>query len=125
MTEPEIKEDELYQLLRHGDIEAFNAKLAEGAECSLKGADLRGIDLRNMNAAGLDMSQSYLRQADLRGIDFTETNLEGASINGAKISGTYFPKELRAEEILLSLSHGTRMRYMRLKINLRQPDSGS
>ena len=120
MNEPEIKDNELYQLLRHGDINEFNDKIAAGAECSLAGADLRGTDLRNLNARGLDMSNSYLRQADLRGIDFSQTNLEGASINGAKISGTLFPKELRAEEILLSLTHGTRMRYMRLKINLRQ-----
>jgi len=123
MNEPEIKDNELYQLLRHGDIEEFNEKIAEGLECSLVGADLRGIDLRKMNAQGLDMSNAYLRQADLRGIDFSQTNLEGASINGAKISGTLFPKELRAEEITLSLTHGTRMRYMRLKINLRKADS--
>ena len=118
MPEPEIKEDELYQLLRLGKVEEFNQRIADGAECTLAGADLRGIDLRDLNAKGLDMSNSYLRQADLRGVNFSETNLEGASINGAKISGTYFPKELRAEEITLSLTHGTRMRYMRLKINL-------
>ncbi len=123
MNEPEIKDSELYHLLRHGHIDEFNQKIAEGSECSLAGADLRGTDLRNMNARGLDMSNCYLRQADLRGIDFSETNLEGASINGAKISGTYFPKELRAEEITLSLTHGTRMRYMRLKINLSQADN--
>ena len=123
MNEPEIKDNELYQLLRHGEIEEFNRRLAEGAECSLTGADLRGTDLRCMNARGLDMSNCYLRQADLRGVDFSETNLEGASINGAKISGTYFPRELRAEEIALSLTHGTRMRYMRIKLNLRQAEN--
>lgn len=32
-------------------------------------------------------------------------------INGAKISGAYFPAELTASEIELSLLHGTRMRY--------------
>jgi hypothetical protein len=37
--------------------------------------------------------------------------LEGASINSAKISGTYFPPSLSAEEITLSLVHGTRLRY--------------
>ena len=122
MAEPEIKEDELYLLLRHGKVDEFNARIASGVEYSLVGADLRGIDLRKLNAKGLDMRNCYLRQADLRGVNFTETNLEGASINGAKISGTYFPKELRAEEISLSLTHGTRMRYMRLKINLAASD---
>lgn len=120
MSQPQIKDNELYQLLRHGDIDEFNAKVAEGECDCLAGTDLRGIDLRKLNAKGLDMTDCYLRQADLRGIDFSETILEGASINGAKISGTYFPKELRAEEIMLSLTHGTRMRYMRMKINLRQ-----
>ena len=43
--------------------------------------------------------------------DFRKANLEGASINAAKISGAYFPPELSASEIELSLLHGTRMRY--------------
>ncbi|MFO7636044.1 MAG: GNAT family N-acetyltransferase [Clostridia bacterium] len=42
---------------------------------------------------------------------FSETRLDGASINAAKVSGTLFPRELSAEEITLSLLHGTRMRY--------------
>ncbi len=45
------------------------------------------------------------------GVDLTHTNLQGASINSAKISGTYFPPTLSAEEITLSLVHGTRLRY--------------
>ena len=57
------------------------------------------------------MSDCYLRHADLRGVDFSQTRLQGASINGARISGTYFPPELSADEINLSLLHGTRMRY--------------
>jgi hypothetical protein len=36
--------------------------------------------------------------------------MEGASIRNAKVSGTLFPKNLRAQEIRLSLDHGTRMR---------------
>jgi len=111
MTQPEILDDELYQLLRNGKVEEFNQKVAAGAECSLIGADLRALDLRKLHAKNLNLQDSYLRMTDLRGVDFSETNLEGASINGAKISGTYFPKQLRAEEITLSLTHGTRMRY--------------
>ena len=41
------------------------------------------------------------------------TNLEGASLLGAKLSGTYFPTELSAQEIRLSLDTGTRLRYSR------------
>ena len=111
MTTPEIKEDKLYKLLRHGSIDKFNTLRQQGEECDLRYADLRSVDLRQINAKGLDMSNCYLRQADLRGVDFSETRLEGVSISGAKISGALFPSELSAEEINLSLQHGTRMRY--------------
>ncbi|NIV31835.1 MAG: hypothetical protein GWN58_20815, partial [Anaerolineae bacterium] len=50
------------------------------------------------------------RQADLRGLDLRQTRLEGASIHGAKVAGVYFPEDLSAEEIQLSLLQGTRMR---------------
>jgi uncharacterized protein YjbI with pentapeptide repeats len=64
-----------------------------------------------LDAEGLDFSDSYFRQSDLRSVDFRNTRLEGASINAAKISGAYFPDDLTASEIELSLLHGTRMRY--------------
>lgn len=111
MSTPEIRDDPLYQLLRHGKVEEFNEQIRAGATCDLTGADLRGLDLRGMIADGLDLSDSYLRQSDLRGIDFRNCNIRGTSLFGAKISGTYFPKELRAEEITLSLLHGIRIRY--------------
>ena len=66
---------------------------------------------RMVVADGLDLSDGYFRQADLRGVDLSKTKLLGASIHGAKISGVYFPIDLAAEEILMSLEHGTRMRY--------------
>ncbi len=37
--------------------------------------------------------------------------MEGASIAHAQISGTYFPEALSADEILMSLNFGTRLRY--------------
>lgn len=110
-SHPKIKDDPLYRLLREGAIEEFNTRRANGETCDLVGCDLRTIDLRKLDASGLDFRDCYLRQADLRGVDLSEANLEGASINAAKISGAYFPKELSAEEITLSLTHGTRMRY--------------
>jgi len=111
---PEIKNDNLqYRLLREGHIKEFNESRARGERGDLTSSDFRGIDLRGIDADGIDLSGCYFRQGDLRGIDFTNTILEGASIHAAKISGTYFPKELSAEEILLSLQHGTRLRYFR------------
>ena len=110
MTPPESKPDPIYNLLANGYIEEFNRRRRAGESCDLRGADLRHADLRCLEAAGLDMRDCRLHQADLRGIDLRQTRLEGASIAGAKISGTYFPEELSAEEINLSLQHGTRFR---------------
>ena len=111
MSRAKFLDDPMFHLLRQGKIEEFNAQRAAGQSFDLRGADLRGTDLRELNATGLDMSGCYLRQADLRGIDFSETRLDGASLFSAKISGALFPKALSAEEINLSLTHGTRMRY--------------
>ncbi|MET0066089.1 MAG: pentapeptide repeat-containing protein [Candidatus Thiodiazotropha sp.] len=110
MQKPEQKHDPLYQLLKQGRTDEFNRKRAEGQNCDLVNADLRGIDLRNLDTENLNLAGAYLRHADLRGLDLRSANLEGASINSAKISGTYFPDSLTAEEITLSLVHGTRLR---------------
>lgn len=111
MGKPIISDDPLYQLLRSENIKEFNEKRDKLDSSSLSSGDYRGRDLRNMEAAGLDFSNSYFRNTDLRGIDFRETNLEGASLIDAKVSGTYFPDALSAEEIRLSLDTGTRLRY--------------
>jgi len=106
-----IPNDPMYLLLREGCIVEFNAKKAAGEKVDLRACDLRGLDLRGLDADGLDFSDSYFRQSDLRAVDFRNARLEGASINAAKISGAYFPDELSASEIELSLLHGSRMRY--------------
>ena len=111
MGKPTISDDPLYQLLRNENIKEFNEQrqvLDTGRLCS---GDYRGRDLRNMDASGLDFRDSYFRNTDLRGIDFRQSNLEGASLIDAKVSGTYFPDQLSAEEIRLSLDTGTRLRY--------------
>lgn len=109
---PEIKKDEpLYKLLREGRMADFNHAKREGASMDLTNCDFRGINLRGLDADGLDLSDCYFRQADLRGIDFRNANLLGSSIHGAKISGTYFPDALSADELTLSLLYGTRLRY--------------
>jgi uncharacterized protein YjbI with pentapeptide repeats len=75
------------------------------------GGDFRGLDLRELNADGVDFRDAYFRSADLRGIDFRNASLEGASLAHAQISGAYFPPELSADEILMSMNFGTRLRY--------------
>ena len=107
---PQVKDDPLFQLLKNGRIEEFNKHKAAGESCDLTHGDFRGLDLRDLDADGLDLCCSYFHQADLRGLDLRNTNMEGTSINGARIAGVYFSSKLSAEEIGLSLQHGTRMR---------------
>jgi len=111
MNGPAIISDPLYRLLRGGEVEAFNERRRAGESCDLRGSDLRGLDLRKLDGRELDLRDCYFRQTDLRGVDLRTAQLEGASIIGAKISGAYFPVQLSAEEINLSLLHGTQMRY--------------
>jgi uncharacterized protein YjbI with pentapeptide repeats len=114
MGKPSISDDPLYQLLRNEDIKEFNEQRHKMDNSHLRSGDYRGRDLRNMEADGLDFSNSYFRNTDLRGIDFRNTNLSGASLIDAKVSGTYFPDQLSAEEIRLSLDTGTRLRYRKI-----------
>jgi uncharacterized protein YjbI with pentapeptide repeats len=107
---PRIGVNEMHRLLREGKVSDFNARRLKGETPDFQGADFRGCDLRGANVEGLDFSNCYFRQADLRGLNLTTCKLEGASLVNANVSGAYFPKELSAEEIRLSLERGTRMR---------------
>ncbi len=111
MSKPLVIDHPLYLLLRTGAINQFNQRWAKGERCDLRNCDFRSIDLRGLNAETLDLSNCYFKLADIRGIDFRNTNLEGASIKDAKVSGTYFPLKISADEIKLSLLYGTRLRY--------------
>jgi uncharacterized protein YjbI with pentapeptide repeats len=112
MDNPIISDDPLYRLLRDGKVAEFNQRVAAGEQAHVNGCDYRHLNLQGLKTVGLDFSNCYFRQSDLRGIDFSNcVTLDGASIHGAKISGALFPKELSANEILLSLEHGTRLRY--------------
>lgn len=111
MALPQIHNDPLYRLLSEEKIEEFNRNKTTAKTALLRAGNYRNLDLRGLDAEGLDFSDGYFHGADLRGIDFRNTNLEGASIIDAKISGCYFPKQLSADEIRLSITQGTRMRY--------------
>ncbi len=113
MTRPKKIDHPLFQLLDEEKIDLFNEQkrlYAASGLLDFKNADLRGLNLRGLDASGIDFRNAYFRSCDLRGIDFRETLLEGASINRAKISGCYFTSDLSAEEIVMSLTAGTRIR---------------
>ena len=108
---PRKPADPLYQLLREGRSEEFNRRRKAGENCDLRGSDLRGLDLREIDVKDVDFSNCYFRQTDLRGLDLRTCRMEGASLHAAHVSGAYFPPELTAAEVDLSVRLGTRMRY--------------
>lgn len=113
MPLPQQLDSPFYKLLRSEQIAIFNQQKRAAGNVDLAGGDFRGLDLRGLDATNLDLRNAYFRGADLRGIDFRGCQLEGASIAHAQISGAFFPVELEASEILMSMQFGTRMRYRR------------
>lgn len=109
--EPKLLDNPLFQLLREGRIPEFNERKASGVKCNFAAGDFRGSDLRGMDAEDIDFRDAYFRGADLRGIDLRSSDLQGASMARAHISGCYFPDELSANEIIMSVDRGTRLRY--------------
>jgi uncharacterized protein YjbI with pentapeptide repeats len=101
----------MYLLLRDGHVEEFNERRTQDETFDLRQCNFRGVDLRGLDAAGLDLTNAYLRGADLRGLDLRETNLRGVSLAHALVSGAYFAPAIRAEEIMMSVQYGTRLRY--------------
>ena len=108
-----ILDDPFYLLLRNEQIDDFNQQRDSVEILDFSEGDFRGLDLRRLNANGINFSGAYFRGADLRGIDFLQSNLRGASLANARVSGCFFPYELSAPEIDLSISQGTRLRYLK------------
>ncbi len=102
--------NEMYQYLQDENIEAFNQARQNGDTAVLKNSIFRGLNLKGANLNGIDLSGCHFKSADLRGIDLRNCNLDGCSIFNAKISGVFFPTSLSADEITLSVEHGTRIR---------------
>ncbi|WP_439860956.1 pentapeptide repeat-containing protein [Pseudomonas sp. MBLB4136] len=111
MSQPRQLDSPLYRLLREENIAGFNAQRPRDVEVDLSGGDFRGLDLRTLDAQGINFRDAYFRGTDLRGLDLREAHLEGASLAHAQISGAYFPADLSADELLMSVNFGTRLRY--------------
>jgi len=103
-------DDPAFKALRVGDVEGYHRAIQGRQTIDFRGADLRGCDMRNLDLSRVLLRDAYLREADLRGCDLRNHDLEGCSIYNAKISGAFFPENIPAEEIRLSLEYGTRMR---------------
>jgi uncharacterized protein YjbI with pentapeptide repeats len=111
MSHPRQLESPLYRLIRAENVADFNAQKPQEGEIDLCSGDFRGLDLRTLDATRVRFTDAYFRGADLRGLDLRDTCMQGASIAHAQISGAYFSEELSADEILMSVNFGTRLRY--------------
>lgn len=105
-----FKETPLSLALREGNVERLNQIGSEAETVDLFLANLRGADLRKANLRKADLRGAYCHTVDLRGVDLSEAQLEGASFHLARVSGAYFPANVSAAEIQLSLDLGTRIR---------------
>lgn len=106
-----MDKQKLQDLLLDGKIKEFNELVeSNSGDVDLSGLRLRSIDLRKITYKTLNLQGTYLRASDLRGLDLSKANLKHASIKDAKIAGVLFPPNVEAEEIMLSIIHGTRLR---------------
>jgi uncharacterized protein YjbI with pentapeptide repeats len=107
---PRFIDDEAYRCLRSGNLTGYHQQIAGRETVDFSDSDLRGTDLRGADLRKVSLRGCYLRDADLRGLDLTHMDLSGCSLHNAKISGTFFPDNLDADEIRLSIDFGTRLR---------------
>jgi uncharacterized protein YjbI with pentapeptide repeats len=98
------------EALREGDVDSFNRRVDRGECIDLTCANLRGVDMRRANLKQADLRGANCHSADLRGADLSQAQLEGASFHMARVSGAYFPHNVPADEIQLSIDLGTRVR---------------
>jgi len=107
----ETRKNKYQVYIREDEPERFNAEIATlvGA-VDLEGCDLSNQDLRKFTLRTANLRNAHTKMADLRGgVDLSEAQLDGASINRAHISGAFFPRNIPAQEIRLSVEYGTRM----------------
>ena len=110
MGKARFVDDEAFRSLRAGDVQTFHRMIERRSVIDFTDADLRGTDFREVDLSKIVLRGAYLKDADLRGLDLRKVDLEGASIHNARIGGTFFSSDLSADEIALSVKHGTRMR---------------
>jgi len=110
MEKPRFVDHEAFRCLRMNDLEGFHRAVAGSKVVDFSDADLRGCDFRRAELANVVLRGAYLRDADLRGCDLRHLDLAGCSLHGAKIGGAWFPDDIPAAEIALSVQSGTRIR---------------
>jgi hypothetical protein len=120
MARPKFLDDEAFKSLRSGEKEEFNNLVKNKEKIDFTDCDLRATDFRDVDLSNVVLKGAYLRDANLRGQDLRQHDLEGCSIFHAHISGVFWPRNLSAEEIRLSLDHGTRMRTIKKTVTVQK-----
>ena len=112
VSDDDIKRQKKLPLFyEEGGREKFNELVAQGKIPHLQNQNLENLDLRGYNLSNMDLSGSYMRGVNLSGLDLRGAHFSGTSLKDAKVSGCYFPHDLPADEIRLSLEYGTRVRH--------------
>ena len=107
------KNIQMFDMLIDGNIDKFNDERTKGNLPDFSKKNLRGIDLRRADFDGVSLHDAILSHADIRGLNLHSSDMEGASMKDAKISGVYFPENLSADEIMMSVQFGTRLRLIK------------
>jgi uncharacterized protein YjbI with pentapeptide repeats len=115
MAQPKFINDDAFRALRAGEIDAFHRMVSGRASVEFSDGDLRAVDFRKVDLTKVSLRGAYLKLADLRGCDLRHMDLEGCSLHQAKVGGAFFPDNVSAEEIRLSLQEGTRIRTTKSK----------
>jgi len=105
------RQQKLPLFYEEGGRAKFNELVAQGKMPHLQNQNLEKVDLRGYNLSNMDFSGAYMRGADLSGLDLRRATFSGASMKDANVSGCFFPEDLSADEIRLSLEFGTRIRH--------------
>lgn len=111
LPEGDIKRQKRPPFVLAEDRDSFNEMVGQGRIPHMQNQNLADLDLRGFNLTNMDLSGSYMGKTNLSGLDLRGANLSGVSMKNAKVSGCYFPKDLSAEEIRMSLEFGTRIRH--------------
>lgn len=110
----EINKNRFHSYSRNEEPERFNAETAAlPGPLDLEGCDLCIQDLRKSNLRTANLRNAYLKLAHPGGADLSEAQMDGASTHRSHLSEVFFPRNRPAQEILLPIEHGSRMRVVR------------
>ena len=90
--------ENLFSLLKNGDIEQFNSEIADFSE-----------DLTESDFSGIEAEGANFKEHDLSGSDFSETMLDSANFDGCDLSSATFARaELRGVSFSGAILNGTK-----------------